>query len=585
LIGPDKATGNAQPDPPAKVEPDPPVRPKLAGDPAGGRRRVLVALGLVIVALLVAAVAGVAVLGVGRGPAALGAPHFVDEAASAGLDFSFQGEADLAIGGGVAAFDCNGDGKPDLYLAGGSGPAALFRNDSPIGGALRFSRLADPATDLSQVMGAYPIDIDGDGIVDLAVLRLGETTLLRGLGDCQFAAGDQAWTFDPGQAFSTAFSATWEGAAALPTLAIGHYRGVDGSGAVTGDCATNQLFRPAPAGRGYAPPVSLSPGYCALSMLFSDWSRSGQAGLRISNDRQYYIGGQEQLWQVPAGGPPSLYGAAQGWQKMEIFGMGIASYDVTGDGYPDVYLTSQADNKLQALSAGPGQPNYGDIALQRGVTSAEPFTGGDVLPSTAWHPEFQDVNNDGLIDLFVSKGNVNAELGFATKDPSDLFLGQPDGTFSQAADAAGILNFERGRGAALADFNLDGLLDLVEVNYGAPVRLWRNTGSGSAAQPAPLGNWLALLPQQAGPNRSAIGAWIELKTGSSTIQRELTIGGGHLSGELGWVHFGIGSASQAQIRIHWPGGEAGPWLTLAANTFDTIERGATAAQPWSPSGH
>ena len=161
----------------------------------------------------------------------------------------------------------------------------------------------------------------------------------------------------------------------------------------------------------------------------------------------------------------------------------------------------------------------------------------------------------------------------------------PTARSRQAADAAGILNFERGRGAALADFNLDGLLDLVEVNYGAPVRLWRSTGSGSAAQPAPMGNWLALLPQQAGPNRSAIGSWIELSDGSGTIQRELTIGGGHLSGELGWVHFGIGSASQAQVRIHWPDGEIGPWLTVAANTFDTIERGATAAQPWSPSGH
>ncbi|MFI5199906.1 MAG: CRTAC1 family protein [Candidatus Limnocylindrales bacterium] len=549
------------------------------------RRRALAALGIVVVALLAAGVAGVTVLGVGRGPEGLGPPHFVDEAASAGLDFTFQGDSDLAVAGGVAVFDCNGDGKPDLYLAGGSGPAGLFRNDSPVGGALRFTRLRDPATDLSQVVGAYPIDIDGDGIVDLVVLRLGETTLLKGLGNCRFEVANAAWSFAPGTAFSTAFSATWEGSAALPTLAIGHYLGLDGSGKVTSDCADNQLFRPDSAGTGYGPPQVLAPGYCTLSVLFSDWNRSGQAGLRMSNDRQYYVGGQEQLWRIPAGGSPRPYSSADGWQQLQIFGMGIASYDVTGDGYPEVFLTSQADNKLQTLTNGPGQPTYGDIALEHGVTSAEPNTGGDVLPSTAWHPEFQDVNNDGLIDLFVSKGNVNAEEGFATKDPSDLFLGQPDGTFRQAADAAGILNFERGRGAALADFNLDGLLDLVEVNYGAPVRLWRSTGSGSAAQPAPMGNWLALLPQQAGPNRSAIGAWIELNDGSRTIQRELTIGGGHLSGELGWVHFGIGSARQAQVRIHWPGGETGPWLTLAANTFDTIERGATAAQPWSPAGH
>jgi hypothetical protein len=549
------------------------------------RRRPVAAIAAVAVVVLAALGAiGYAVLGSGQGsrPAALGPPHFIDEAATAGLDFTYQGDARLAVGGGVAVFDCNGDGKPDLYLAGGSGPAGLFRNDSPVGGALRFSRLRDPSTDLTGVVGAYPIDIDGDGTVDLAVLRLGQTVLLRGLGDCRFQAANQAWSFEPGTAFTTAFSARWDGSAALPTLAVGHYQGLDPAGQTTGDCADNQLFRPDPAGTGYGSALSLSPGYCTLSMLFSDWNRSGQQDLRISNDRQYYVGGQEQLWRVPSSGAPSAYTAADGWQNLELFGMGIASYDVTGDGYPDVYLTSQADNKLQALTGGPGRPAYGDIALQRGVTSAEPFTGGDVLPSTAWHPEFQDVNNDGLVDLFVSKGNVDAEEGFAVKDPSDLFLGQADGTFSEAAGAAGILNFARGRGAALADFNLDGLLDLLEVNFGAPVRLWRSVGGGTPGSPEPMGNWLALQPSQPGPNRDAIGAWLEVKVGEQVTQRELTIGGGHAGGQLGWVHFGLGSATRAQVRVQWPGGGLGPWLEVTANTFDTIERDAPSAVPWSP---
>ncbi len=64
-----------------------------------------------------------------------------------------------------------------------------------------------------------------------------------------------------------------------------------------------------------------------------------------------------------------------------------------------------------------------------GVTAAQPFTGSDVRPSSAWHPEFQDVNNDGFIDLFVSKGNVSAEPGDASRDPNDLLQGEADGTF------------------------------------------------------------------------------------------------------------------------------------------------------------
>ena len=68
-----------------------------------------------------------------------------------------------------------------------------------------------------------------------------------------------------------------------------------------------------------------------------------------------------------------------------------------------------------------------------------------MLPSTAWHAEFQDVNNDGFIDLFVTKGNVEAMPDFAAKDPSNLLLGQGDGTFSEGAEAAGIVSFARAR--------------------------------------------------------------------------------------------------------------------------------------------
>lgn len=548
------------------------------------RRSVALVAGIAVVGLAAVAAVGFGAIGIGRAgvTGALGAPHFVEEAASAGVNQVYDGGPNFSVGGGVAVFDCNGDGKPDLFISGGTNPAALYRNDSPVGGALKFTRLPDPTTDLTDVVGAYPIDINGDGVADLVVLRLGEPFLLKGLGNCRFERANEALSFDPGKGWTTAFSAKWEGSAALPTLAVGHYLALDSTGQPTTECADNELLRPNASGTGYNPPMALTPGYCALSMLFSDWNRSGQQDLRVSNDRNYYTDGEEQLWRVAPGQSPRAYTADDGWVSMQIFGMGIASYDITGDGYPEVYLTSQADNKLQTLAGGPGQPTYRDIALKRGVTSAEPFTGGDILPSTAWHPEFQDVNNDGYIDLFVSKGNVNSEVGFATKDPSDLFLGQPDGTFSEGAAEAGITTFERGRGAALADFNLDGMLDLIQVNLGAPVQLWRNVGAGTAAAPAPMANWLALRLNQPGPNRDAIGAWIEVKVGDTLMQRELTIGGGHIGGALGWTHFGIGSASHAQIRVDWPGAQTGPWIDVAANTFETIQRGAAAAQPWSP---
>lgn len=552
------------------------------------RRTAGLVAGAVVVAVVGSGVAAVVLMG-GSGTTpttALGTPRFVDETGSAGIDLTYGGGDTYATGGGLAVLDCDEDGKPDIYIAGGAGPAALYRNESPVGGALMFRRIRDPATDLTNVLGAYPIDIDGDGHVDLVVLRAGETVLLRGLGGCRFERANERWAFSGGNADTTAFSATWEGSAALPTLAIGRYLKLDASGEQTFECDQNELLRPDAAGTAYGPPIALAPGYCALSMLFSDWDRSGRRDLRVSNDSHYYdqVNGEEQLWRIAPGKAPYLYTADDGWVQVQIEGMGIASYDLSGDGYPEVFLTTQGANRLQTLASGPAQPTYRDIGLKRGVNATRPFTGGDPLPSTAWHPQFDDVNNDGFVDLFISKGNVDSQPDYASKDPSNLLLGQPDGTFRESADVAGILDFARGRGAALADFNLDGMLDLVEVNYGSPVKVWRNVGSGDAAHPGPMGNWLAVTPREPGSNRDAIGAWIEVQVGGTTLRRELTVGGGHISGQLGPTHFGLGPSGEARVRVLWPDGEQGAWMSVKANESVAIDRGATEPRLAQPAG-
>lgn len=512
--------------------------------------------------------------------AAAGAPRFVEEAVAAGLDHAYAGEFEYFVGGGVAIFDCNADGLPDLYIAGGGEPAALFVNVSTRGGALGFERSAGPATDLAAVTGAYPLDFDSDGQMDLAVLRYGENVLLRGGRACRFERANEAWTYDGGSAWTTAFSARWDPGRSWPTLAFGNF--LTSTDPNEYSCAANELVRPAATGTGYEPAVALSPGWCTLSMLFSDWDRSGRRDLRTSNDRHYYgdaSAGQEQLWRIPAQGAPAEYSLADGWQTVRIFGMGIASHDVTGDGFPDYYLTSQADNKLQTLADGAAKPAYDDIALVRGTTAHRPYEGDTIMPSTAWHDEFADVNNDGLIDLFVAKGNVEAMPEYAARDPSNLFLGQSDGTFEEGAPAAGLVDFGRARGGGLADFNADGLLDLVVVVRRENVRLWRNVGSGTPEAPASMGNWISVALSQPGGNLDAVGAWVEARSGGQTYVKERTVGGGHVSGQLVPIHFGIGTAAAVEVRITWPDGEIGPWQTLAANQRVLIERGAPAPQP------
>lgn len=514
--------------------------------------------------------------------AALDAPRFVEEATAAGLTHRYDGEFTFFVGGGVAAFDCDNDARPDLYLAGGAEPAALYRNASPIGGALKFTAQPDAVTDMTAVTGAYPLDIDGDGHTDLVVLRVGEDVILRGLGDCRFERANEVLGFDGGDAWTAAFSATWEGDAALPTLAIGNYLVLDDDGQPTFECNDNQLVRPNAAGHGYAPSVALSPGWCSLSLLFSDWDRSGRRDLRVSNDRHYYREGEEQLWRVEAGVAPRLYTHEEGWQTLRVFGMGIASHDLTGDGYPEVFLTSQADNKLQTLTDGPERPAYEDMALEAGVTAHRPFVGDSSLPSTAWHAEFEDVNGDTFVDLFVTKGNVEAMPDHAAEDPNNLLLGQPDGTFVESAEGAGLMSLARSRGAAVVDLNLDGMLDVIVVNRRENIGLWRNVGWGRADAPQPMGNWIAVRLDQPGPNHDAIGAWVEVRIGERIMRRELTVGGGHAGGQLGWIGFGLGAAESAEVSVQWPDGEVGGWIPIEANRFATVERGAPGPAYFTP---
>ncbi|HEU5324925.1 MAG TPA: CRTAC1 family protein [Candidatus Limnocylindria bacterium] len=543
---------------------------------------------LALVAAVPVALAGAVgawVLANGRGSTpseALEAPRFVDEAGPSGVDHTYDGDSPFFVGGGVATLDCDGDAFPDLYLAGGANPAALYRNDSEVGGTLRFEHLTDAVTDLTGVTGAYPLDLDGDGLTDLAVLRVGENVLLRGLGDCRFERANERWGFDGGEARTMAFAATWEGHATLPTLAIGDYIPLTEHGTPVPPCPDNRLLRPTADGTTYGEPIPLTPGYCPLSMLFSDWDRSGRRDLRVSNDRQYYTDGEEQLWRIEPGADPVAYTAADGWTRLQVWGMGIASQDLTGDGYPEVYLTSQGDNKLQTLMAGPDAPTYRDIAYAAGVHAPRPFTGGDAGGSTAWHPEFVDVNADGFLDLYVTKGNVSQQVGYAMRDPSELFLGQPDGTFRQATEDAGLLRFDRGRGATLADLNLDGLPDLVEVYLSEPVGVWRNVGGGTTDAPQPMGHWLELRLSQGGRNRDAVGAWVEVRIGEATILHEVTVGGGHISGDAGWIHVGLGPSERAEVRVTWPDGTVGPWQQVAADDLVIVARDADQPRVVTP---
>ena len=492
-------------------------------------------------------VAGLLLLLAMTGAASAG-PRFEDRSASLPVAHVYSGGWEHFVGGGVAVFDCNGDALPDILAAGGTEPARLFVNR----GAFAFAK-GDGLRELKGVTGAWPLDIDGDGLLDLAVLRVGENRLLRGQGNCRFEEGP--WTFQGGDAWSTAFAATWEGDG-LPTLIVGNYVDREDPEGPFGACDESTLHRP--AGDGYAEPVALTT-HCALSVLVTDWRREGRRDLRVSNDRHYYIrGGHEQMFRLDT---LTELGEDDGWPRVSLWGMGIASRDLTGDGFPEVMSTSMGDQLLQ-MWEGDG---YVAAPYDLGTYAQRPFLGDDGRPSTGWHAEWGDIDNDGRDDLFIAKGNVDQMPSNAAKDPNNLLMQQSDGRFAEAAESAGVATVERARGAALADLDLDGRLDLVVVNRRAPMEVWRNVTD-------PTGNWLSVSLAQPGANRNAVGAWIELVADGRTHWREVTVGGGHGGGQVGPHHFGIGEADAARLRVHWSDGAVSIWYEATAGMAFALHR-------------
>ena len=475
---------------------------------------------------------------------------------------SYAGDWHFFVGGGLAGFDCDGDNFPELYAAGGKNPAQLLRNQSSPKGKISFHQATPAILNITDVIGAYPLDIDSDGNMDLVLLHRQKNRLMRGVGDCNFE-DFSTLGFQSQPKWTTAFSATWEKQNLLPTLAFGNYIDILNPDGPFEACDHTMLYRPSRLT--YVAPLPLSPGYCALSLLFSDWNRNGVADLRISNDRHYYVrDGSEQLWSMAA--KPRLYSARDGWRNFQIWGMGIASRDITGNGYPEIYLTSMADQKLHILQS-LTHPIYDDAPYEMGITAHRPYMGGDGRPSTGWHVAFGDFQNDGLDDIFVSKGNVEHMPGSAMRDPNNLLVATEQGRFIEMGDQAGIASLHRGRGAAIMDFNRDGRLDIAVVNRRAPLEIYQNISPKT-------GNWIGIELYQNGANLQAIGAWIEVRTATRTYSREVTVGGGHAGGIIGPAHFGLGQVKTAQVRVIWPDGAKSQWLTIALNRYHRLIRQA-----------
>ena len=199
--------------------------------------------------------------------------------------------------------------------------------------------------------------------------------------------------------------------------------------------------------------------------------------------------------------------------------------------------------------------------------------GYTALEYVGWGTEFVDYDNDGYKDLFIANGHTLEDAqdrAHLVPQRMQLFWRRGEEGFFDATSAAGE-PFERqlvGRGAAAADYDGDGNIDMAVAQNGGGLLLLRNTGSTE-------NHWVAVALAQPGANGFALGARIQVSTAGAQQTHVVGSSPSYLSHNDLTVHFGLGAAERVDaITVRWPDGTEETWSDLATDRRHRLERGS-----------
>jgi len=518
-----------------------------------------------------------AALAIGAGPAEAPPIAFRDVAAGSGVSFRFdtgsRGRHDLPeiMGGGVALIDFDGDGRLDIYLCNGGPivaeagrvdpPCRLFRNE----GGWKFADATDRAgaPGPGYAMGAAVGDYDGDGRDDLFVTGWRDQRLYRNAGTGRF---------EDVTARAGVGSGLWGTSAAFADL--------DGDGDLDLFVATYLDYDPASA------------PFCAAPDGGRDYC--GPEEFAAQPDRLYRNDGDGTFSDVSE---------AAGVALRDGRGLGVVVADLTGDARPDIFVANDGtpcrlfENRgglrfaEVGLPAGVALDGRGDALAGMGVglgdvdgdgrsdlvvsnflgrsTIAFRATGGGsyvdasaalgLAPTRAvlgFGVALADFDSDGGLDLLQANGHVldRARLGEPTAMRPTL-LRNRGGRLVDAGPAAGPW-FARpilGRGVAVGDLDGDGRVDAVVNALDAPAAVLRNVTPGGRSVVIELSG------------RPTVGAKLRATVRGRVLAREVIGGGGYLAAPDRRVHLGLGDADRVdRLEVAWPSGRVEAWHDLPA---------------------
>ena len=480
------------------------------------------------------------------------------------------------MAGGVAVFDYNGDGRPDIFFTNGADIATLkktsakysnrlFRND----GKGKFTDvtaqagLAGKGFDIGVAVGDY----DNDGHPDLFVAGVHGNTLFHNSGNGSFTdvtkqAGLDQWN-DPEYGPLWSVAAVWvdvnnDGLLDLIVVNYLQWSYSDQPRCVTENTAEychpryfkgqpNQLF--INQGNGTFKDASKEWGIReqvgkGMGAGVADYDLDGKPDIFVTNDAEYNflfhnLGNkfEEVAFQS---------NVALAEDAAFISGMGLDFRDIDNDGYPDIGYVALKGQTFPVYR-NPGKGDFVEITSPSGIRTGS-------MKMSGFGAGFYDFDNDGWKDFFVTRGNVTSSWppGYAFGEPNAVFRnpGAGGGKWIAYVAEAGFTDatIARHRGCAFGDFDGDGRVDIIATSVDAPAELWMNRSPHA-------GHWLGIALTGVKSNRDGIGARIKVVTKAGAQYNHQTSSVGYASSSLGPVHFGLGADARAlTIEITWPSG-------------------------------